>query len=152
MTNRIQRTERDGQTFIKMVIIGLTLVALPIIVVYPSFATLTTTTIHPFIITEDTSGTNAILNLTAPASDRPRTLRQIMVVCSGAATITVTSNIDRVITSGTEVILLPDVDLTATTSGALFVVIELLPTDVVDVTVPAVAAETCSVIVLEEIR
>lgn len=118
----------------------------------PLHAALTTTTIHPFVINEDTSGTNAILNLTASANDRPRTLRSISVVCSGTATITVTANIDRIITSGIEVILLPDIPLTATTSGALFVVIELLPTDVVDVSVPAVAAETCSAIVIEEIR
>ena len=116
-------------------------------------AALTTTTIHPFTLDEDTGVDNTELTLSVATSDLPRRLLSISTVCDASTTITVAANIDRTLPSGVVVILLPSVTITATTSGALYVDIPLLPTDVVDVTVPAAGAGIlCSVAVITERR
>ena len=99
---------------------------------------------------EDTSAANTQLVLTTTAKDYGRELRSVSVVCSASATVTTTLSITRTITSGSVSILLPDVPLTATTSGALYASIPLSPADVVVVTVPAAGGViTCSAVVWE---
>lgn len=106
---------------------------------------------HRIYLSEDTSAANAAIILTTKAGNRARALRCIQVVCSASATVTITSKITRTITSGAVDILLPDITITASTSGALYVEIHLMPTDVVAVTVPAAGAGiTCSPMVIEE--
>ena len=100
---------------------------------------------------EDTSAADSEVILTVPAQSFPRRLRSIEVGCSASATVTVTSKITRTIASGAVDILLPDISIAAATSGAQYVDIILIPTDVVVVTVPAAGGViTCSPIVVEE--
>lgn len=99
---------------------------------------------------EDTSAANTAITLTTTAKTYARTLRSIQAVCSASATVTVTSKITRTITSGAVDILLPDISISASTSGGQYVEIPLLPADVVAVTVPAAGAGiTCSPMVIE---
>ena len=105
------------------------------------------------ILSEDTSAANAELILTVPARDYARRLMSVQIICSASTTITVTQKITRTITSGTVDALLPDIPLTATTSGAMYSDIFLNDADTVTVTVPAAGGGiTCSALVTEEVK
>lgn len=133
--------------------LALLLVALPLPAAITSTTLGSTTGSGPSILHhEDTSGANAQLVLVAPATDHTRVLVSVMVVCSATATVTVTQVVARTITSGTVSVLLPDIELTATTSGAMYSTIVLIPTDTLTVTVPAAGGGiTCSIAISEEI-
>jgi len=105
------------------------------------------------LISEDTSAANTELVMTIPARDFARRLMAVQAVCSASASITVTQKIIRTITSGTADMLLPDIPLTATTSGAMYSEIHLRDTDTYELTIPAGGGGiTCSGIVTEEVN
>lgn len=99
---------------------------------------------------KDTSAANAQVVLTTTAKTYARVLSAVHVSCSASTTITPTQSIVR---ASEPDVLLPNIPLTATTSGAMYSSIYLMPTDTVAVTVPAAGAGiTCTAAVIEEVH
>jgi len=103
------------------------------------------------LLYEDTSAANTQLVLTTTAKAYSRSLRSVSVVCSSSATVTVTLSFTRAKSvSGTVSVSLPNVPITAATSGALYADLVMSAADVLVVTVPAAGAGvTCTAQVVE---
>ena len=103
---------------------------------------------------EETGSANTELAVSTPTDSNrfyARSLVSVYVSCSGSTTVAVAQVLTRILDSGSKSILLPDISLTATTSGFMLSNIDILPSDVLTVTVPAAGAGiTCSVAISEE--